>query len=34
LVIYPCPDGCQCRPDMYMICDETNLGTHSFLCTT
>jgi hypothetical protein len=34
LVQEPCPDGCQCRPDMYMTCNEANLGGHSFLCTT
>jgi hypothetical protein len=32
IVDFPCPSGCQCRPDLYLFCNETNLGRHTFFC--
>jgi hypothetical protein len=31
-VLEPCPSGCHCRPDWYLICDETNPGQHAIQC--
>jgi hypothetical protein len=32
LIFEPCPSGCQCRPDLHLVCDEWNLGGHTVLC--
>jgi hypothetical protein len=32
VVDFPCPGGCQCRPDWHLVCDESNLGRHTLLC--
>jgi hypothetical protein len=31
-VLNTCPSGCQCRPDLQVVCNETNLGRHTIQC--